>query len=577
MRHKQLLLVAVLAVGCTDRTSVSAGDASPPAPLKFPADSSSGNRDASSRADASSRDATASDAPPAALTIAVAPNLMTPAFSPAIHDYYVRCGTGMNALTVSMSAPRGGTVALLQPTTTPAVASRTMTVKVPEDGAIVVNAALGFGAEQFWIRCIPHDFPWLSMSLHPNAGTPTPGYYLVGNTFLAPHESGYAMVLDGNGTPVWYGATSTGGGPKAVDVLDSNTISFSPLSGYTFGNSEGSFEIHSLDPVNVHDVAPAGLPLDTHELRRLPNGDYLMFAAPVVTGLNLTGLTMYSGRDEAILDCVIQEVESDGSLVWQWDALDHFDPVQDCTWPQLGAATNTAGKTVSVVDPFHCNSIDVDPSGNLLVSARHMDTLFLVSKATGQVLWKMGGSTYNKDGAPYIHVVDDPLNGFYRQHDARFQPDGTITVFDDETARRGPARGLRLSYDVDAGTAEIVWQYSGVSTSAAMGSVTILPDGSHVIGWGIPAGGSPAFTELDTARNDLLDFYFTDGDTSYRALKVPLSALSIDTLRAAVGPWSSVVAPSDAGVVAVTDAGLDANDADAAMDAGVADATADGY
>ena len=68
-----------------------------------------------------------------------------------------------------------------------------------------------------------------------------------------------------------------------------------------------------------------------------------------------------------------------------------------------------------------------------------------------------------------------------------------------------------------------------------MGSFRILPDGSRVIGWGIPGGGDPAITEVDKNGNDLLEFLFPDGTQSYRAIKVPTSAFDIDLLRATAG------------------------------------------
>jgi hypothetical protein len=67
--------------------------------------------------------------------------------------------------------------------------------------------------------------------------------------------------------------------------------------------------------VGVSYVTSVGLPVDTHELRRMSNGDFLMFASPVVTAVNLTGLGSY-GASEDILNCVIQEVSPAGNLVW---------------------------------------------------------------------------------------------------------------------------------------------------------------------------------------------------------------------------------------------------------------------
>jgi hypothetical protein len=51
-------------------------------------------------------------------------------------------------------------------------------------------------------------------------------------------------------------------------------------------------------------------------------------------------------------------------------------------------------------------------------------------------------------------------------------------------------------------------------------------------------GGTPGlvFTEVDAEGNDLQDFSFTDGSTSFRALKVPLGALDLDAMRLTAGP-----------------------------------------
>jgi hypothetical protein len=552
MRMALALTVATLVVAC--------GGTSQPSPAST---ANSLQDAAASVPEAAAANASANASEDAAAlsmqNIAVSPLALTPAFSPSIHDYYVRCAQGTNALTVSMTAPSGGTIALAQPSTTAPASSGTADLDVAENQAIVINANLGTTATEYWIRCLPHDFPQLSMNHHPGAGTVVPGYYLVGDVFLASGEDGYAMLLDVNGTPVWYGVTSNNAGAKDIDYLEPNTISYVPIAGYTYGTYEGEFELHSLDPVGVSFVTSVSLPVDTHELRRLGNGDFLLFASPVTTGVDLTGLGDY-GPDEDILNCVIQEIGPGGEVTWEWTATDHFDIVKESTWPQTASATTLSGEAVAVLDPFHCNSMDVDTDGNILVSSRHMDALFLISKTTGKVMWKMGGAPYNKDGATLVQVTGDPLNGFYRQHDARFQPDGTISLFDDQTSMPGPARAIVVSYDTDAATASIVWQYAGTASVSAMGSFDILPDGSRVVGWGLQGGGNPTFTEVDQNGNDLLDFTFSDGDTSYRALKIPASAIQIDTLRKAVGPWSS---PTTAGAGPDEDSGatLDADTA----------------
>jgi hypothetical protein len=463
---------------------------------------------------------------------------LTPAFSPDIHDYYVQCAIGMTPLDVTVAAQPDATVAFLQPIATSPAASQTESLQLVENQAVVVSASSGAETTEYWVRCLPHDFPQLSMVAHPDVGTPTPGYYLVGDTESATGESSYAMVVDVHGVPVWYSPTLNGNQPVNVESLTPNTVSFVAYLYYTFANTSWKYEVHRLDTNDVDLVQPVGEPLDVHELQLLPNGDYLVISDPITTGVDLTGLGTF-GPNESMIGCDVQEVSPNGTVQWQWSAIDHFDPVMDTTFLETEAVAGA-----SVVDPFHCNSIDVAPNGDLLISSRHMDTVFLVSKATGNVVWKMGGSPYTKDGATYLQVTGDPQTAFYRQHDARFLPNGQISIFDDATETSGHARGVVYAYDVSAGTASFVWQYAGTVSSVAMGSFRILPDGSRIIGWG--EGGAPqlAFTEVDASGNDLLDFSFTDGDESYRALKVPLTQLDLGLMRSSV---TALVALDDAG------------------------------
>lgn len=108
-------------------------------------------------------------------------------------------------------------------------------------------------------------------------------------------------------------------------------------------------------------------------------------------------------------------------------------------------------------------------------------------------------------------------------------------MFDDQTGMVGPARAVIYSYDLTAGTATVVWQYLGTTTSQRMGSFRILSDGSRVIGWGACQNIGRGFSEVDEDGNVLLNFGFLDGSRTYRAIKIPTSALDINLLRATAG------------------------------------------
>jgi Arylsulfotransferase (ASST) len=485
---------------------------------------------------------------------------LVPPFSSTIFDYYVRCQSGSNPLTISMTASLGSKSSLLRPTASPALPKQTLSLEVSENQAIVAAAINQAGMTEYWVRCLPANFPELRMTVHAEAGIPPPGYYLVGD-FLPTTQGAYAMVLDGNGVPVWY-FLGAGQGMGDVEDVIPGAISFIP-----FDTPMAKFQIQRLDPPSTTYAAPSATLLDGHELRVAPTGEYVVISNPVANGFDLTGITVSLpdggtqafGPNSSIQDCVVVEFEPKaGTVAWTWTGSEHLDPVKDSTLPALGTFGVTGPDGGLVVDPFHCNSVDVDPAnGNLLVSARNMDSVFYVDRTSGAILWKMGGSAYTKDDATYVTVGDT----FYRQHDARMQPGwsascaggtGQISMFDDESQRSAPARGV--VYDVVVGSADggqggceggapsgavpgtavVVWQRKGTTNSSGVGSFRISLDGSRVIGWGF---GAPnlVFTEVDLNGSDLLDFEFTDGNSSYRAVKVSLTALDLNAMRNTAG------------------------------------------
>ena len=464
-------------------------------------------------------------------SLTVAPRVLNPKFLPGIHDYFVTCGTGTNSLTLGATASLGATVALMQPTTSAAARSQSMAIELLEDQAIVLEVSALGSTDQYWVRCLPHDFPPVTVTTHPTVAGLTPGWYLMANLTQAAGESTFAMAVDAHGTPVWYHRLSTNTGALNVEALEHDAISFTPRLGSNFGTDpNGQYEIHQLATSQVRYAKAVGTPTDHHELRLLPNGDALVISFAITRGVDLEGNAGY-GANTTIADCAIQEIDSAGSLVWSWLASDHFDPGKESVAPEATAANGE-----DVLDAFHCNSIDVDADGNLLVSARHMNAVFLVNKQTGKVVWKMGGVAYNKDGASLIRIQGDPETGFNRQHDARLRPNGNVSLFDDQTEGSGPARCVEYAVDFTSGTATVAWQYVGNASSAAMGSCRRYADGNTVIGWGTIEGASgPVLSEVDALGNDVLDIAFASGDVSYRAVKVTADMVDLSLLRETAG------------------------------------------
>ena len=275
------------------------------------------------------------------------------------------------------------------------------------------------------------------------------------------------------------------------------------------------------------------MPTDLHEFQTLPNGDHLMLSYPLKRGVDLTGLPgdPSAGPNSTIADCVVQDVDPAGQLVWQWRASDHTDIIAENQSP---GKTNVAGETV--YDVFHCNSIDPTPSGNLLVSLRHFNAVIMIRRSDGKILWKLGGNPVNGDGAEIIQVQNDPPFRF--EHDARMLPNGHVTLFDNEGMSLPPARGVEYALDFTTGTAQRVFQYASPSAqvSFATGNFRRYSDGDSVICWGVDSARDGALlTEIDSAGRDLLDISFGAPSVSYRAVKVPPPRFDVNVLRQTAG------------------------------------------
>src|SRR5947209_15601137 len=105
-------------------------------------------------------------------------------------------------------------------------------------------------------------------------------------------------------------------------------------------------------------------------------------------------------------------------------------------------------------DPYHLNSIDLDSAGNLLVSMRNTWAVYKVRRATGGIYWRLGGKATSFKLEPGVR--------FAWQHDATFQPNGNVALFDDEAAPKvGPlSRGLVVRLDTVHRAAHVAAAYT---------------------------------------------------------------------------------------------------------------------
>jgi len=338
----------------------------------------------------------------------------------------------------------------------------------------------------------------------PRVTTSTPGATR-GLIFVAPYNAptpaqAGAMILDEAGEPVWQQPL-----PGLV-TTDFRVQLYRGRPALTWwqglvelGHGVGHYVIadSSYRPIATIDAGNrrAG---DLHEFLLTDRGTALL-TSYLVTQSDLRSVG--GSAHGSIQDAMFQEIDvPSGRVLLEWHSLDHI-PVAESYWP-LSADW----------DYVHVNSIAVDTDQNLLISSRNTHTVYKIDRRTGEIIWRLGGRHSNFAIAAEAQ--------FAWQHDARRQPDGTITLFDngDEVSR-----AIALSVDEVAHrvTLRSSWTHPSVKLHAtSQGNVQVLPTGNVFVGW----GAQPYMSEFSPTGELLFDAELASNYVSYRAYRIPWSA-----------------------------------------------------
>jgi hypothetical protein len=333
---------------------------------------------------------------------------------------------------------------------------------------------------------LPSDYPVVTITTPAN-GTDT------GDLFLAPGSAtseGYLIIMDDSGQPVFYKRMTA----RPID------FQMQPNGTLTYWLN-GKFPVLDNTYTQVATyTAGNGYIADLHELQVLPNGHALLVSYDTQT-MDLSGVG--GDANAAVTGCIVQEVDTSNNVYFQWRSWDHF-LITD-TYQSL---------TTHAVDYVHCNAVEPDLDGNLLLSSRHMAEITKIDRSTGDIIWRLGGKnnqfTFVGDSPPY----------FTYQHDIRRLANGDITLFDNGNLRPPPqfSRGVEYHLDEIGKTATLVWQYRTTPDSygAATGDTQRLPNGNTLIGWGF-AGIATEVKPDNTKALELTTLPLL----SYRVLKFP--------------------------------------------------------
>lgn len=372
------------------------------------------------------------------------------------------------------------------------------------------------------IRCLPADFPRFEAR---RTGRTRAQFYLVTpslrNGRLRPS---YVAIFDAAGAPIWWMRDEA---PSDARLLGDGSLAWATPTEKGVGTDPSTaYEVRRLDGRLVRRIATVGVPTDGHDLEPLPGGNHLVLAYRPRDGVDLSP---YGGPSSAtVLDGEVQEVTPDGDVAWSWSSADHIALAEARHWFGLGVidAPTPLRDGRSGYDIVHPNSVEARGDTVLLV-ARHLDAVYAISRSTGAIRWKLGG-TRRPESLRLVGGRGRAPKLLGGPHDARLLGDGTLTVYDNGTGRSRAPRALRLRIDPRAGTARVieVIRHRPARSSQCCGSARRLRGGNWLINW----GHRPLITEL-TARGRLRFRLRFRGVFSYRAVPIPRGRLGRRELR----------------------------------------------
>ncbi len=350
---------------------------------------------------------------------------------------------------------------------------------------------------------VPSDFPELTIN---TSGSPGEGHYFLGS--LNGNDvtsSSYLVIADNDGEPVFYWHWNKG--IFCVEVQPTDDLTFAtrlPGNVITWLVMDDTYSFQ--DSFKV-----IGYPTDIHDLTMRDNGNALLIGVDT-RYVDMSQVVPGGNPNALVKGLLIQEQDQNHQPVFQWSSFDHFE---------ITDAAHFVDLTAPYIDYVHCNSVQEDTDGNILVSCLAMCQCVKVDQNNGDVLWRFGGLDADSS---WFTLQGDPLGGFSTQHDFSSSGENLYTVFDNGRFHNPQvSRGLEYQLDMNDMTATLVWSYQEPGLYGShQGSVQHIPGGNYIVGWG-DVVGTTTFSDVTEVSPDGIEIHsmrFTDPALeSYKAYK----------------------------------------------------------
>jgi hypothetical protein len=309
------------------------------------------------------------------------------------------------------------------------------------------------------------------------------------------------MIMDNQGRLVWFSKDRYATDFK-VQTYKGEPVLTWWQGGIVAGHGEGEYVIFDSSYREVRRVkAGNGYKGDLHEFSITPQDTALL---TIYTEARADLSPIGGPKDAPVWGGIAQELDLEtGEVLFEWHSLDHIGVEESYRPPPENPD--------EPLDYFHINSIEVEPDGNFLIDAKGTYAVYKVDCESGQIHWRLGGKRSDFEMGPGTRTVS--------QHDARRQPNGTITIFDNGAPPEvhDQSRGIVVELDEEAMKATLTREYTHPEKPLAtsQGNMQVLPNGNVFVGWGT----EPYSSEYSEDGKLLLDLQFAGETQSYRAFR----------------------------------------------------------
>jgi hypothetical protein len=344
-----------------------------------------------------------------------------------------------------------------------------------------------------------------SIQVTARSTTESPGYVFAA-PYSGPGQDG-PMIFDGAGQLVWSYPVALGTEATNLQVqqYEGKPVltwwqGYIPPQG--FGQGEEIVANSAYHQI-AHIQGGNGYKADLHDFHiDAANNTALM---TVFNPIHCDLARLGGPQDGAVTDSIFQEIDLRTRLVRrEWTSLDHV-ALSDSYSSAVGSTTTWP------FDYFHINSIDPQPDGDLLLSARNTWALYELNDQTGQIQARAGGKHST------IKMGSGTLTAY--QHDATALPNGLVSVFDNGGVPNvhPQSRGIVVALDQQHRTETLVAEYEHPSAlkAGSQGNVQPLANGDLFLGW----GAEPWFSEFSSTGQLVFDARMPNADESYRAYR----------------------------------------------------------